>query len=229
MRNVLGASLLAFGLVTASAAGAADFPRRTPSVDYYAPPPVFSWTGPYVGLNIGASLGSFSQGSDQLFGRNPVGITGGLTAGYNFVVAPNLVIGAEGDINGSTLGSSASLPFFGFSGSAQAKALFSLRGRLGYTMNRAMFYVTGGFVVASLSGQISDYRALPPFWGSQSTWQPGYTLGGGLEYSLTDAVSAKVEYLYTSTGSGDYFSATRDYSRLGVDFSTVRAGVNYHF
>lgn len=228
MRYLLRASLLAPLLAAATAASAADLPRRTAPVDYYAPPPIFSWTGFYAGLNAGASLGSYTGGSYQLFGNNPAGVIGGVTAGYNYQVAPNLIIGAEGDISGSSYKSSNALPFFGFAGGAQMNALFTARGRVGYSMDRALFYVTGGLAVASVNAYINDIRGFP-FWGSQSTWQTGYTVGGGLEYAFYNNLSAKIEYLYTSTGADDYFAYSRDYTRLGNSFSTLRAGINYHF
>ena len=215
-------------LFVATAASAADLPRRGPPADYYTPPPAFTWNGLYLGLNAGVSLGAFTQGSNQLFGNRPAGVIGGATIGYNYQIAPNIAIGVEGEINGSSLGASNASPFFGFSGGAQMRALATVRGRMGYTIDRAMFFVTGGLAVASLEAHVNDWRGFP-FWGSQSSWQPGFTVGGGLEYAFVNSVSAKVEYLYTSTGNGDYFPYTRDYSRLGIDFSTLRAGVNYHF
>lgn len=228
MRPVFRASVLASVLVAATAANAADLPRRgAPSYDY-APPPVFVWSGLYFGLNVGAALGSFQGGAYQLFGSNPTGVLGGAQVGYNYQIAPNLVIGGEADFNGSSVSSSNTLPFFGFNGAAQMTALFTARGRIGYTMDRAMFYLTGGLAVASLHAQINDFRAIP-FWGAGSAWQAGWTLGGGMEYALTNNVSAKVEYLYTSIGSNDYFTNSPVPTRLGIDFSTVRAGVNYHF
>jgi outer membrane immunogenic protein len=41
--------------------------------------------------------------------------------------------------------------------------------------------------------------------------------------------SAKAEYLYTSTGSDSYFAGTPFQTYSGVDMSTVRGGVNFHF
>ena len=224
------ASVLALALAGVTSANAADLPRRgPPPADYYRPVPIFTWTGPYVGLNLGGAIGSFSGGSNQLFGNNPVGIIGGLTAGYNYQAAPNIVVGIEGDINGSSLNGSSQLPFFGYSGGAQMNALFTLRGRVGYAVDRALFYVTGGLAVASVRAYVNDIRGGFPLFLNQSSWQPGYTVGGGVEYALTTNISVKGEYLYTSTGNDDYFAGTRNYSRFGIDFHTVRAGINYHF
>ncbi len=91
-----------------------------------------------------------------------------------------------------------------------------------------MFYVTGGLALASMNAYVNDWRTRP-FFGSQSSLQAGFTIGGGLEYAILPNLSAKVEYLYTTTSNRDYFTATPDFARLGVDLSTLKAGVNYHF
>ena len=229
MRFPARASLLASALLAATAATAADLPPRSSLRDGYVAPPVFTWTGLYVGLTAGAALGTFTRGSNQIFGSSPAGVIGGGTVGYNYQISPDLVVGAEADISGTSYAAGGTVPFYGIYGAGRMPFLATVRGRMGYTVDRAMFFVTGGLAVASLQGRVTDWGAGFPFFGSQRSWQPGFTIGGGLEYALTNTVSAKVEYLYTSTGNGDYFPYTRDYSHLGTDFSTVRAGVNYHF
>ncbi len=231
MRSILAASMLATALASVSVANAADLPRRgPPPADYYRPVPIFTWTGFYAGLNLGGALGTFSQGSNQLFGNNPVGFIGGLTAGYNYQATPNIVVGVEGDLNGSTLNGKSQLPFFGYSGGAQMSALFTLRGRVGYAADRMLIYATGGLAIASMRAYVNDIRGPGfPLFLNQSSWQAGFTVGGGVEYAIMPNVSVKGEYLYTSTGNQDYFSYTRNYSRLGIDLHTIRAGVNYHF
>ena len=227
MRPVLRASLLASALAVANAASAADLPNRGSSPDYYAPMPVFAWSGPYIGLNLGVQLGSFTQASNLIYGTSSAGIVGGIQGGYNFQVAPNLILGVEGDITGSSLRGNSTLPFFGLSGQAELNVLMTARGRIGYTLDRAMFFATGGLAVASVDTRIADLRSLAG-WNS-SQWRAGWTLGAGLEYAITNNISAKVEYLYTSIRDDDQYAFARDYSRVGLSFSTLRAGVNYHF
>src|SRR5580692_2359970 len=93
-------SLLLLG--TSLAAEAADLP---PAPVYKAPPvvPMFSWTGFYIGGNVGAG---WSQGSwtDSLFGvnwnnpnNNAVFIGGGQVGG-NYQIQ-NFVVGAEADFD----------------------------------------------------------------------------------------------------------------------------------
>lgn len=228
MRHVLRASALSSVLAVATAASAADLPRRgAPSGDYYAPMPVFSWSGPYLGLNLGLQLGSFTQASNLIYGSSSAGVLGGIQGGYNFQVAPNLILGVEGDIDGSSLRGNSTLPFFGLSGQAEMNLLVTARGRVGYTIDRAMFFATGGLAAASVDVRISDWRSLAAWNNSQ--WRTGWTIGGGLEYAVTNNISAKVEYLYTSIRDDDQNAFARDYSRVGLEFSTLKAGVNYHF
>ncbi len=90
MKKVLLAALMAG---VASSAMAADLPTRKapPAPQVYAAPPVFSWTGFYVGVNGG--WGGGSSGGD--FGSPTGGLVGG-TVGYNYQVG-QFVAGLEGD------------------------------------------------------------------------------------------------------------------------------------
>ncbi len=86
----------------AAPAIAADLPLKAPP----APPvPVFSWTGLYIGANIG---GAWSNGSitDQVTGANlssnSSGFIGGGQIGYNYQFN-TFVLGVEWDIDGTSI------------------------------------------------------------------------------------------------------------------------------
>ena len=132
---------LRVAIVTVSAialtqiASAADLPRKAPA---YAPaPPVYNWTGFYIGANIGggwgsrdvdyspndgAAFGLFSPATLSLFpaydgnqaGAPPPtslhssGLLGGLQLGYNWQFHRNWLIGVETDFNWSDMDDSAS-------------------------------------------------------------------------------------------------------------------------
>jgi opacity protein-like surface antigen len=96
---------------------AADLPSlKAPIV---APPPAFSWTGLYGGVNIGYGFGSGDQDPGWMqyqtfvipcpctfdlpapawsISNDPHGVLGGGQAGYNFQFNPWLVIGLEADV-----------------------------------------------------------------------------------------------------------------------------------
>jgi outer membrane immunogenic protein len=108
-------------------------------------------------------------------------------------------------------------------------AFGTLRGRFGYAMDRMLFYITGGYAGANMHGTLSDASANPNLMYSQSNYLNGYVLGLGLEYAIGYNLSLKAEYLYSDFGTANYFGGSRDSLSAGTHFSTLRAGVNYHF
>lgn len=215
-----GAALSAAVLTSASAA---DLPYR--SRGYYTPPPVFTWAGVYVGANASMNIGQFSQGGANYFG-NAFGGLYGITAGYNYQSGA-LVAGVEADLNFGSVNGNA-YPFGGVHSSGNITGQGSLRGRFGYAFDRALVYITGGYTGASMTGNVVDLGT-PNIYANQSNYLNGFVIGGGLEYAVTNNISLKAEYLFNDYGSTPFFSTTRDSITSGISFSTIRAGVNYHF
>jgi outer membrane immunogenic protein len=103
--------LAATALATAgiSAASAADLPMRSaPPAPYIAAVPVFTWTGFYVGAQVGYGwnanendivlpTGFVVESGD--FGDSGDGFLAGVHAGYNYQIG-SFVVGLEGDIEG---------------------------------------------------------------------------------------------------------------------------------
>src|SRR5262245_9267477 len=93
------------GLVTSAVA--ADLPVRP------APAPIFSWTGFYFGPHLGGGWANGNaesvSGPDPGFfdpfrsNLNGTGVVAGGQIGFNWQIAPNWVIGWEGDISGTTI------------------------------------------------------------------------------------------------------------------------------
>jgi opacity protein-like surface antigen len=120
--NRISAAVFALALAAGSAF-AADLPlRKGPPA--FAPPPVFSWTGLYGGVNIGYGFGNGDSetGAQTLVrppfgGRIPAraysagwslptdlnGVVGGGQLGYNIQYSPWLVLGLEADIQAADL------------------------------------------------------------------------------------------------------------------------------
>jgi outer membrane immunogenic protein len=207
----------AAALLAASSAQAADLPRRQAPV--YAAPPMFTWTGFYLGLNAGIIGADFSKGARFIDGKP--GFTGGVTAGYNHQIS-NIVLGVEGDYNYSGAGGRGPVPFVPLLVRGELNSFGTIRGRLGIAFDRALVYGTGGFAFGSTK---IDGGLL----GGSNT-QSGYALGGGLEYAFTQNISAKAEYLYmplSAKGSG--LVGILAGTKAGIDANIVRAGVNYRF
>eukprot|EP01037_Dinobryon_pediforme_P016690 gene16690-biopygen10150 len=175
----------------------------------YTAPAAFSWTGFYVGANTGYGTGSFTKDGKGAFGSPSSGLLG-LTAGYNYQVG-QLVAGIEADLDKSWMKSTVGADR-GYLTSAG-----SIRGRVGYAVERALVYGTGGFAYGNVKA--STPTAI------QNKPEYGYDVGAGIEYAFTNNISAKAEYLYTSLGSKTFAGPTN----VGLHYSTIRTGLNYHF
>jgi outer membrane immunogenic protein len=226
MKRILTAALLAPALLAGPAATAADLPRGGAySGDYYAPPPEFSWQGFYLGVNGGYGFGAFRDGNDRLLGE-PDGWLVGATGGYNHAFGRSFLLGLEADFDFGG-GKSGGSPFAGLYGRSAVDNILTARARAGMTFDRALFFVTGGFAGAVTTAAIGN--AFAGFWGQQTSFQPGWTLGAGVEFGILPNLSAKAEYLFASVGGDRYFDFTTNGLQANIDTSMVRGGVNYHF
>jgi outer membrane immunogenic protein len=223
MRRSLPVVLLSTAL--AFPAVAADLPPQS-GAPYYNPPPLFTWTGGYVGANASFGFGRYTDGGSSYFGNADGGLFG-ITAGYNYQSGP-LVVGVEGDIDfGSVSGTG--YPAGGISATGSLTGEGSIRARFGYAFGPSLVYITGGYTGANLKGSVSDFSAAPNIFVSQSTYLNGFVIGTGLEYEFTRNISVKAEYLFSDYGSSGLFNGTRDNIGSGLLLSTIRAGINYHF
>src|SRR5499433_1044225 len=112
-------ALAALGVVPAIAA---DLPTKAPPAPVYAPPP-FTWTGFYVGGNIGGAWrnDNFSDtlsGLNFSNGNNNGVFIGGGQLGFNWQVS-NFVLGFEWDIDGAANNNNAGIVFIPAVGTIQ--------------------------------------------------------------------------------------------------------------
>ena len=142
-------SALVLGI--AQTAFAADMPVKSPVLK--APiMALYSWTGCYFGAQIGYGWAtanhSFDNGAPSDTSK-PNGVVGGGLLGCNYQIN-TFVVGIEGDIEASDLmgGEFANLTGGTSAGSSHMKWDGSVRGRLGYAIDRSLFYVTGGWAFA---------------------------------------------------------------------------------
>jgi outer membrane immunogenic protein len=182
-----------------------------------APATLFNWTGVYAGGHVGYGWGQ-ADGSNTGWGvADTDGWFGGGQVGVNYQFAPNWVWGVEadisgGDISGRSSSSPSTRPF-------KTDMLGTARLRLGYTVDRVMFYGTGGLAWAhSKATWVSDH---------DSNTSIGWALGGGIEYAFAPNWSAKLEYIHADYGHDDYNLAPT--TRMDVKNDTVKVGVNYLF
>jgi opacity protein-like surface antigen len=148
MRHVLLASVAAAAIALATApqaAVAADLAVKAPPIV-----PVFSWTGVYIGGNLGVGWGR-KNWSDPfpapVFGdRIDIGgaIAGG-QIGFNYQVGA-AVWGLEADADWANIqGTNTCFAAIGgLNCGAKVKSIGTVAGRLGYAVDRTLLYVKGG-------------------------------------------------------------------------------------
>jgi outer membrane immunogenic protein len=208
-----------------------------------------SWTGSYIGGDVGAVrmksdgrfdplpnvpfFGIFPNAGDM----NDTGFVAGLHAGYNWQLSPSWLGGVEADwswtdAKGSFTQSWVSIigpavrPTALTSMSISPNWLASVRGRVGNLVApNALLYFTGGFAFAdidysaSANNETSTYASSASF----SRTRPGYVLGGGLEWALGGRWSLRGEYLFYHLDTGSRavaFDRTGNFAPpLGSSFS----------
>jgi outer membrane immunogenic protein len=169
----LAATLVALHSGTAHAA---DLTRKAPPAPVT---PVASWTGFYVGVNVGGGWSNTDVGygtSDTItalfFGAgidlpangerigSSSGVLGGVQIGYNYQFAPAWVAGIETDFQFANIEGSGSTAYFAgaltSSASQDIQYFGTVRARLGYlATDRLMIYATGGFAYAQLNNAVA--------------------------------------------------------------------------
>ena len=212
-------------------ANAADI-RRPPPPAAKAPAyvaPLFTWTGFYLGGNLGYGW-SDGSGTVNIAGVNvPIngdgdGVIGGVQAGYNWQTGA-FVWGVETDfqLSGGTGNFRGSRPGIVITGTADNEWFGTIRGRLGYAVDRWLFYVTGGgyYTHNKSQGTVNGIA----FASSATGW--GWTIGGGVEMALLNNWSIKGEYLYLDTPD-KVPDAGRPISG-DINSHVFRVGLNYRF
>jgi outer membrane immunogenic protein len=226
---------MALGLTAASAA---DLPSIKGPAVFAAP--IFTWTGFYVGGSLGyiqqnhtttQLQGYYFNNGDKL----PITANGGLfsvNAGYNYQMG-SIVLGVETDIGYSTTSAKNSYFNGSFTHSSKLSSLGTVRARLGYAVDRALFYATGGFAYAGIKDSLiaaGDNNVL-----SKGGMRYGWAAGGGIEYAVTNNWTVRAEALYakfnSKAGAATNVRGACSNCRYGFKNSAVvaRAGVNYKF
>jgi outer membrane immunogenic protein len=194
-------SVLALGV-----ANAADMPRPNSIYTAQAPISAYSWTGPYLGGNLGYQWGRTTRSPSQ-----PTGIAGGVQGGYNWQTG-QFVFGTEADImrsaaNDRFAGWKFSNPWFG-----------TLRGRAGFTFGRVMLYGTLGLAFGGGTAEVTGATNRRTHWG--------WTTGAGMEFAVNTNWSARIEYLYVDLSDRHY---TVTGASHGLESSFLRFGISYRF
>jgi outer membrane immunogenic protein len=233
---VLAAAALAIGTVSASAADLAARPYTKAPAPIAA---VYSWTGFYIGADVGYGWGRSTGTLANAVGLSPVpysldpsGVIGGGFVGFNYQIS-NIVLGVEADWQASDLNESGNFLFGGvptYTIRTSVNDYGSVRGRLGLAFDRWMVFGTAGYAWGSWDTSYALIGAPPAVTASVSS-HDGWTAGAGIEYAFADNWLGRVEYRYTDLGRASFVSPLTNSSELGnrVTINDVRVGIAYKF
>lgn len=246
--SAAGAVLGACTAVMATAASAADLPAAGPPT--YSPvyrPHIYDWTGIYFGAHIGTARRDDSYTDNTATVLEPAGnvsshaewgTIGGVQIGVNYQFTP-VVLGIEGTFSASSNTGYAiktsPLPLTGVRDSTSTKWFATATVRAGYAFDRLLLYVKGGGAWVR-SGVTRDVLVNGVVFDTASIGdtRTGWTVGTGLEWGITENLSAKVEYDYLDFGTTTYsynLTATPAVTPISVrsDIHTITGGLNYRF
>jgi len=227
-------TIVAAGLVlgTATIASAADLGRPVYKAAPPAPVMAYNWSGFYAGIHGGYGWGELGS---NLFNGNAKqdGWFGGGQIGWNWQGAGSpWVFGVEVDSAWANIKDDVTVAGGGVVANAFSELDYfgTARLRLGYAVDRVLWYATGG--LAWGHNEIGFSASAPGAFvaGSSANTHVGFAVGGGVEWALVDNWTAKVEYLYLDLGSENYFGGPGAGGfDADVTAHTVKVGLNYRF
>jgi outer membrane immunogenic protein len=233
--NIIGGFAVSALLITAplSAASAADMPLKAPPPP---PAPVSSWTGFYIGGNVGgdwqSSSATWAQTNQVAGNVNPItagtnhsALLGGVQGGYNFQFASTWVAGIEGDMSWTKATGQFNQPWTTMvpplnlgplgaftSMSTTLDWLASVRGRLGFLITpNLLAYGTGGAAWGKVDyAATASFATLGPGYFASSAFSNtagGWVAGGGLEWMVANHWLLRAEYLHYQLNSAQNAAA----------------------
>jgi outer membrane immunogenic protein len=249
MKKLLTGVAVAAAIAGTGSALAADIPVRAPP----PPPPVvapvyYSWTGCYIGGNIGAARLRGDGWTDNRFGLSLGGDDGGRFIGggqigcnYQF---DRFVIGGEWDADWTARRDVNFATFVPGAGNIVATGsgsgwVSTLAARFGVTFNRVLLYGKAGVGWVGANGDVtvSNLTTGDAIVLSGGGSRTGWVLGAGLEWAFYENWSVKFEYDYLKRSGSDTFFVPLGARFLpGDTFNTgdrnlqmIKLGVNYRF
>ncbi len=172
---------------------------------------------------------------------------GGAHVGYNLQLG-QWVVGLEGDVDGSSIShnnNSQSLYsnnygyVSGVNYTTSAGIQGSIRGRVGVAWDRVLLYGTGGVAFAGVNASVNVpyYNStVTGGYDSASSTRVGWTVGGGIEYAVTNNWSVRAEYRYADFGRNTFYPVNSfSWDTYGANIqrrfteNRVQVGFSYKF
>ncbi|WP_273759602.1 outer membrane protein [Bartonella sp. ML70XJBT.G] len=277
-KYLITTSLFSLTLISAVQAADVRIPEQPAPVVPIIAAPSFSWTGFY----LGGQIGNFSskpranylrdEETGQWFPVNKEylpklsGFIGGIYAGSNIDINNGFIVGIDTDIMwvnkkdtkevGVPKGSQTEEAAQSSGKSMRAKAsrddppspetsseiiyhtlkqkwAGATRARVGFSIDRFMPYVAGGIAYTQLRSIFSKDSDIEKKAVDLSDWLEdekktmiGYTLGGGVDFAMTDNIVMRAEYRYSDFGKKKF---VHDRVEMRYKTNDFRVGVAYKF
>jgi outer membrane immunogenic protein len=242
MRRLLVLAALC-AAVSVQVASAADMPTKAPAYKAVEPIP-YNWSGFYIGGHLGGAWSnsdrsSFNTDTGALLDsatQTATSFIGGGQIGFNWMFAPNWLVGIEADISAADLSANDTTVTATTVNHANKIDYFgTVRGRLGYAWQNWLLYGTGGYAwahdTATRTQLIGTVNAdTPGTVETPTNTLTGWTAGGGLEWGFAGNWSARVEYLFMDFGTDSFiYPGAHRRDDYNTHVSVARVGLNYRF
>ncbi|HTV35948.1 MAG TPA: outer membrane beta-barrel protein [Xanthobacteraceae bacterium] len=237
MRKLFGVGLVILAAMTMPlAAKAAELPMKAPPAP--PPPPAFSWTGCYIGGDVGGAWasGHLTDTLDGMnFGTSHSGVIGGPEVGCNYQTGP-IVWGIEGNFDWTSIqatGSGFFVPGVGtLQGTANTDWIADVTGRIGWAAwNQVLLYFKGGGAWVRNTVTVTNLTTGASVSGENTN--SGWLLGGGIEWAFAPQWSVKFEYDYIGLSNWNMNNNTvmlaGDTFQLSRNIQEAKVGLNWRF
>ena len=248
---LLALSAIAIGTAAASAA---DLPARTYTAPLLPPPPVFSWTGFYIGANMGGAWTN-NRWTDTLLltnfnnnNNNNGRFIGGGQIGGNYQIG-QFVIGGEWDFDWAGNNNNNNVGVVIPAGTIVVNNnnnswITTVAARFGWAVDHWLLYgkAGGGWVgnnnltVTNLTTGMSLNCGTFTTLTNCGKNTGGWLVGAGFEYAFTNNWTVKFEYDYLGLGNRTFvipatapFLPGDTFTSNNRNVQMVKVGVNYLF
>lgn len=218
-RSIIAFTSISLGNLIAPSAFAADLTVVNPAVAGVIDVSQ-TWSGPYVGGQIGFSRAYV----DDIYPPLPAaeadgyinGAFGGIFAGVNMQM-DSVVLGFDADLNiggakGGTVSPLATTLDTTIHGSA------SVRGRVGFAFENVLLYGAAGLAAANVTIDNAPFATL-------NDVMVGWTVGLGADIAFSENWFGRAEYRYSDYGKREYLPS----ADAAVTAHAVAVGVGYRF
>ena len=213
-----------------------------------------TWSGLYLGFHSGVgsaryrnsegfapgTLAGIYDGTDPLPSPSSSRMLLGGVIGYNWarpLLADgfSLIVGLEGEAGYLEISKLESTGSFGVAGNMarfEYEHYAGVSTRLGFAWGKGLLFAKGGVAFAQVTNEAADIDAVGIDSSDLTRFEktlPGYSVGCGLEYAITDICTVKAEYLYMDFGTTLSSNADGETWRHQNQLHTVKMGLHFHF